>query len=285
MKKCITILSRGDLKTLKELKQALDSLYEKYINQFPCDMVIFHEDDFPDSFKEQATKKYKNIFFKLVEFKPPKHLTQENLNFKDPTPFLGMSYRTMCYFYAMKFYEYLEEYDWYWRLDVDSIILNKIGFDVFDYLENNNKVYGYVAQIPEHPPVIKGFGKFTTNYLKKYNVKGKFTDYLLDEKGEYNCKMIYNNFEICKLSNYKNPEAKRFLEEINKTGAIYEYRWGDAPIRTMMLSLITDRSQIHRFSNIDYHHQEYIQKDGIIDCKYVPEDWIKNNDFIALPVN
>ena len=28
------------------------------------------------------------------------------------------------------------------------------------------------------------------------NVEGKFLDYLVDEKGNYNYKMIYNNFEI-----------------------------------------------------------------------------------------
>jgi hypothetical protein len=282
MKKCITILSRGDLKTLKELKQALDSLYEKYVNEFPCDVVIFHENDFPQAFKEQASKRYKNIFFKLIEFKAPDHLTGENLRFKDPTPFLGMSYRTMCRFYAMKFYEYLEGYDWYWRLDVDSIILSKINYDVFEYLDQNKKLYGYLAQIPEHPPVINGFGKFVRDYCNKYKVKDRFLDYLVDKDGNYNYKMIYNNFEICNLSLFKNKEAIRFLEEIDKSGAIYEHRWGDAPIRTIMLSLVVDRGQIHRFEDIDYHHQEYIQKNSVIDCKYVPNEWIENNDFIAL---
>ena len=282
MKNCIVMLSRGDIKTLKELKEALDNLHAKYIDKFPCDVVIFHESDFPESFKEHAKKKYKDIKFKQIELKAPGHLTADNLKFKDPTAFLGMSYRNMCRFYAMEFYNHLQEYKWYWRLDVDSIILNDIDYDLFKYLEKNNKQYGYVAQIPEHPPVIKSFGKFIESYRKKFNVEGRFTDYLLDDKKEYNCKMIYNNFEICKVDLFNNAEGKRFLNEIDKTGNIYEYRWGDAPIRTVMLSLILDRSQIHRFDKVGYHHQEYIQRDGIIDCKYVPTEWIKNNDFIAL---
>ncbi len=281
MNNCITILSRGDIKTLKELKIGLDSLYSKYVNRFPCDVIIFHEDDFPEVFKQQASQRYKNIKFIKVSLTTPSNLTKENLNFKDSTPFLGMSYRNMCRFYMMEFYKYLEGYDWYWRLDVDSILLTEINFDVFNFLEQNNKVYGYVAEIPEHPPVIQHFSAFIKKYQKQYNNQGKFTSYLLDKNGNYNYRMIYNNFEICKLSIYKKDEIQKFLKLIDKTGCIYEYRWGDAPIRTVMLSLFFERNQIYRFQNIDYHHQEFIQRDGIIDCKYIPYDWIKNEDFIA----
>jgi hypothetical protein len=48
-----------------------------------------------------------------------------------------------------------------------------------------------------------------------------------------------------------------------------------------MLALFTDRQQIHRFQNIDYTHQEFTQKDGVLDCKYVPFEWIKEDSFIA----
>lgn len=281
MKNCITILSRGDIQTLKELKGSLDSLYEKYVNDFPCDVVIFHEEGFSEQFKKLANERYSNIKFKEIKLTAPENLTKENLNFKDPTPFLGLSYRNMCRFFAMEFYKQLAEYDWYWRLDVDSVLLNKIEFDVFKYLEENNKVYGYVAELPEHPPVIQGFGDFIKHYQKEFNTPGKFTDYFFDSKGNYNFRMIYNNFEICKLNIFNDTKVKQFLSEIDKTGKIYEYRWGDAPIRTLMLSLFVDRNQIHRFQNIGYLHQEFTQQDGVLDCKYIPFDWIKNEDFIS----
>lgn len=280
MKKCIVILSKSDLRTLKELKESLDRLYNNYVNDFPCDVIIFHESEFPIAFKTKASEKYANIKFKEIDFRAPDFLTSENLNFKDPTSnILGLSYRSMCRFYALKFYKYLTDYDWYWRLDVDSILPSKIEFDVFDYLEDNNKVYGFVAQLPEHPPVVEGLGKFIRSYCKGKNTK--FLDYLVDERGNYNYKMIYNNFEICKLDLFRNPDVERFLSVLDKTGAIYEYRWGDAPIRTLMLSMFVDRDKLHRFDNIDYSHQEFSQKDGMIDCKYIPIEWIKDNDFIA----
>lgn len=281
MKKCVVILTRSDLKTLKELKDCLDRLHKNYVNHFSCDVVIFHEHDFPEMFKTQASKRYPTIKFKEIEFRSPEFLTAENLKFKDPTAnILGLSYRNMCRFYALKFQDYLEEYDWYWRLDVDSILPTKIDFDVFDYLEKNNKVYGFIAQLPEHPPVVEGLGKFVRKYADSKNIKYKFLDYLVDEKGNYNYKMVYNNFEICKLSLFKNEEVKTFLSVLDKTGAIYEYRWGDAPIRTLMLSMFVDRNQIHRFKDVDYIHQEFRQIGGITDCKYIPGEWSKE-DYIA----
>jgi hypothetical protein len=280
MKNCITILSRSDLGTLTQLKHTLDSLHEKYINAFPCDVVIFVESDFPKAFIEKAKTTYKSIIFKEIEFKAPDFLTSENLNFKDPTG-LPLSYRNMCRFYTVEFFKHLSDYDFYLRLDVDSNILSKINFDVFKYLKDNNKRYGYIAEILEHPPVVKHLAKYITLYKDKFNVEDKFLPFLLDKDGEYNYHQIYNNFEICDLSLFKEEQVQKFINNIDRSGYIYEYRWGDAPIRTFMLSLFVDRGQIHRFTNIDYSHQGFKQENGIIECEYIPEEWIKEKKFIG----
>lgn len=280
MKNCIVILSRSDIGTLKQLKNSLDSLYSKYVNKFPCDVVIFIEEDFPKAFIEQAQKFYKNIVFKQIAFKTPDFLTAENLRFKDPTN-LPLSYRNMCRFYTVEFYKHLSEYGFYLRLDVDSNILSEINFDVFEYLKTNNKRYGYIAEITEHPPVVKHLAKYITLYKNKNKIDDKFLSYLLDEKGEYNYHQIYNNFEICDLSLFKEEQIQKFINNIDKSGYIYEYRWGDAPIRTFMLSLFVDRDQIHRFKDIDYSHQGFKQIKGEIESEYVPSEWIEKNIFIA----
>jgi len=280
MKNCIVILSRGDVRTLSELKNNLTSLYANYVNKFPCDVVIFHESDMPRKFIELASKKFANLKFKEISLQPPFFLTEENLKFKDPTS-LPTSYRSMCRFYAIDFVNYLQEYDYYMRLDVDSCLPSKINFDIFKYLADNNYDYGYIAEIIEHPPVVKGLAKYMQLYRDKFKIKDLFLNYLLDDKKEYNYRMIYNNFEVGKLSIYKNHDIQKFLERLDKSGYIYEYRWGDAPIRTFMLSLFIDRKRVHRFTNIDYIHQAFTQRDGQINCEYTKQEWIQNNNFIG----
>ena len=280
MKNCIVILSRGDIRTLTELKNSLTNLYKNYVEKFPCDVVIFHESDMPKKFIDLASVKFNNLKFKEVSLQPPLFLTEENLKFKDPTN-LPTSYRSMCRFYAVDFFNYLSDYDYYMRLDVDSYLPSSIDFDIFKYLNDKKLKYGYVAEIIEHPPVVKGLAKYIQKYKEKFNIKDKFVDYLLDDKKEYNYRMIYNNFEVGSLDVYKEPGIKKFLEMLDKSGYIYEYRWGDAPIRTFMLSLFVDRNKIHRFTDIDYTHQAFTQKSGQIVCEYTKPEWIAQNDFIG----
>lgn len=280
-KNCITLLTKSDINSLKELKLSLDSLYKKYVNKFPCDVVIFHENGFPDAFKELAKNKFNNLKFKEITLDTPSSLTKDNLIFKDGLTFLGTGYRGMCRFNIINFFKHLKEYEYYWRLDTDSHILDEIKFDVFKRLKDNNKTYGYIAELPEHPPTIQLINPFLKNYMEKYNVKGKFIDYLLDKFGNYNYRMIYNNFEICRVDFHTTKENLNFIQEVDNTGYIYEYRWGDAPIRTLSLSLHLDRDKIYRFKDIDYQHQGFTIKKGKIDCEYIPKEWIEKNDFIA----
>lgn len=281
MKNCIVILSRSDFRTIIELKTNLDSLYANYVNKFPCDVLIFHEEDFPSAFKDYLTSfEYNGLQFIEVELKRPDFLSKSSLNFKDKTQF-GLSYRNMCRFFFKEFYKYLRGYDWFFRLDTDSKLLDDINFDLFEYLETNNKVYGYVAELREHAGVISRIDEFLQKFMEKYSLKGKFLDYLKDHNGLYNGRMIYNNFEIAKLEIFENDGVKSFMDEVDKTGYIYEYRWGDAPLRTIMLSLFFNRDQIYMFDNVGYHHQEFRVSKGIIDCKQISPVWVRNNDFIG----
>lgn len=280
-KNCIFFLSKSDIDSLTELKKSLDSIYSKYVNQFPCDVVIFHEKSFPIIFKEKAKEKFKNLFFKEIDITAPSTLTKDNLNFKEGLSFLGIGYRGMCRFNLVEFFKHLKEYEYYWRLDLDSVILSKINYDVFQYLKKNKKTYGYIGELPEHPPTIQLINPFIKNYIEKYSVKDKFLPYLLDKFGNYNFRMIYNNFEICRVDFHTTIENTNFINEVDKTGYIYEYRWGDAPLRTLSLALHLDRDKIHRFKDIDYQHQGFKMEKGVIECEYIPKEWIEKNDFIA----
>jgi alpha 1,2-mannosyltransferase len=280
-KNCIIFLTKSDLNSLKELKNSLVDIYRNYVDEFPCDVIVFHEEGFSEEFIKQASKKFKNLKFIKIELKQPDFLTQQNLSFKDGLTFLGIGYRNMCRFNLCEFYKHLKDYEYYWRLDVDSHILSKINYDLFKYLKDNNKVYGYVAELPEHPPAIQLISPFIKNYVEKYNLKGKFLDYFLDKFGNYNYRMIYNNFEICKVNFHFTEENTRFINEVDKTGYIYEYRWGDAPIRTLSLALHVDRNKLHRFKDIDYQHQGFKIVNGVIECEYIPKEWIEKDDFIT----
>jgi hypothetical protein len=94
--------------------------------------------------------------------------------------------------------------------------------------------------------------------------------------------MIYNNFEVVNLKIFTEESIKNYLSELKRSGRIYEYRWGDAPLRTFMVSLFLEQNQIIRFDNIDYEHKPFIQKSGKITSPITYKSMILQNNWIGI---
>lgn len=49
---------------------------------------------------------------------------------------------------------------------------------------------------------------------------------------------------------------RQFLDHIDRAKGIYKYRWGDAPIHSLALSVFCPVEQLHHFSDISYVHKQ-----------------------------
>jgi hypothetical protein len=56
---------------------------------------------------------------------------------------------------------------------------------------------------------------------------------------------------------WSDPVASSYLDYIDKLGGIYYRRWGDAPIRTVAVSLTVPEGKLHYFSDIGYEHRPF----------------------------
>lgn len=67
----------------------------------------------------------------------------------------------------------------------------------------------------------------------------------------------YNNFEVVLLSYFLTPTIRHWSNAVLRSGGIYRYRWGDAPLRYITLAIFANESQvIHRTDyNISYNHR------------------------------
>ena len=72
--------------------------------------------------------------------------------------------------------------------------------------------------------------------------------------------IAYNNFEISHISIWKHSKWIEFINSIGSTGGIYTKRWGDAPIHTLGISLILNKSEVHRFIDIGYRHDPFVNQ-------------------------
>jgi len=269
MKDCVVYLAGNSEDNIKDFYKSLSLLYENYLKTFPCDVVVFHEKEFISQLPDLINT-FLNISFKFfeIQFNLPKYPPNimENIPeyFPHPThgngpiawghPGFSLGYRHMCNFFSGELYQQvgLNDYDYYMRLDTDSYILKKVSYNVFDMMRHHNAIYGFIGAAVQidNPKVVEGLW----DACKEFSDVSQYVQDKLKISQIPSGKMYYNNFEIGKLSWFKDIPYTSFFEHIKKLGGIYTKRWGDAPIRYFGINLLSNGSNLINITDIAYQH-------------------------------
>ncbi|CAF0839990.1 unnamed protein product [Didymodactylos carnosus] len=158
--------------------------------------------------------------------------------------------------------------------------MTNISYDLFEYMRINKFKYGFLLVDEDDDYYVSNLWKIFTDYLKLYclspseNIRRAQTNLF----GQYNMDIMYNNFAVIKTDLWQQPQILNFLTYIDRLGGIYKYRWGDAPIHTLIISQFLKRNEIVRFRDIGYFHKrEYV-------CPYTtklvcnPKDYFLHKD-------
>lgn len=122
------------------------------------------------------------------------------------------SYHNMCRFYLSQFYKIpeLQKYKYYWRVEPKVNFFTDINYDVFKYMEDTQKIYGFTINLYDNEETVKTLWPETIKYLnqgdnyKYINPKGSF-QWLLEDlqnpkktkfAGGYSTCHFWSNFEI-----------------------------------------------------------------------------------------
>ena len=233
----------------------LKSLQDNFLSNFLYPVIIFHENieqHFRRNYPENLSKSL-DIYFQIVSFVIPPFINESSILFNPACPPKRISYRHMCRFQSKLIYEepILMGLDYYWRLDDDSQILAPISYDVFAFMQQREFLYGYVIEHFDTKQCIPCLWPAAKIYVSENNINATyFHNWSVG-------RMIYNNFEIASFSIWRNEKFKHFINYIDRVGGIYYYRWGDAPIKSIALSILVNRSSVYRFEDISYRHQNY----------------------------
>ena len=256
-KAAIIYLVGPELQDRIDLKLSLASLDKSFKNQFHYPVILFHE-NLDEAMVEEIQKSASSkLQFEKIVFQIPDFLQKEEI----PEKYNGFTigYRHMCRFFAGIAVKHpvLKEYDWYWRLDTDSFLLGEISYDVFSFMEQHGKEYGYMIITKENPEVMRGFWELTKTYIAEHNIKSTFLDKFL-VNGDWDRTYYNPNFEIIKLDFWRSPAYRDYFNFIDHSGGIYKYRWGDAIIHSLAIAMFLLESKLHLFDDIAYRHQAFI---------------------------
>ncbi|KAH8703557.1 glycolipid 2-alpha-mannosyltransferase-domain-containing protein [Talaromyces proteolyticus] len=209
----------------------------------------------------------------------------------------SLSYHQMCRWNSGFFYRHpiLDNYKYYWRVEPDVKYFCDINYDLFQFMADHNKVYGFTINIFDDPasvetlwPQSMAFLEEHPDYLSADNSMTWLTDNTLRPENTlaangYSTCHFWSNFEIADLDFWRSEKYQQYFDHLDKAGGFFYERWGDAPVHSVALGLFADNSQIHWFRDVGYEHPPYINCPSSPNCQncqpnIFTHDWVLQED-------
>lgn len=318
MSKCgIFILTQNNQERKIYLKTSLYFLFRNFNKKYNYDVNILHEGDYDNHSQDEIRKSIRSSHRHLIkfieidkaDFSIPTHIDMNKLEKiveLQPVPYWrNIKYRLMCQFWVKHFIKYTEGYDYVIRLDDDSIVEEPLTENIFSIMEKNNLVYlsnivhidcgicNYGMKelfeeiLPEHKDTLNN-GMFIPAKLEVGNdnfERFKKVYSIINEK-EYTKNyfdtnmplMYYNNFFATSTAFWKQDYVKNIIDKIDKQGGIFYYRYGDAPIQTLIVTLLAK----DKISRVVFKYSKRLQREAFIDNEnnihsYMPNTYDKSS--------
>lgn len=313
----IFILTQNTAERKVYLKTCLYFLFRNFNKKHNYPIIILHEGDYNENSQKEIIQSVREDHRHLIkfreldkeDFKVPKHLDQakiKSLIALQPVPYWrNLKYRLMCYFWVKHFFKYAEDYDYVMRLDDDSIIEEPIKDDLFQlaisrdlvYLSNIIHIdcglcnYGmkelFQKLMPEAKDTINNglFVSATLSAGSTYFDRFKTLQSILEGKECTQTEfvthmplMYYNNFFITSTKFWKRSDVQALINKIDEHGGIFYYRYGDAPIHTIIVTLL----EPNKISRAQFKYSKRLQREVFIDDdggmhSYMPKSYDKSS--------
>ena len=232
------------------VRECLPRLQEYFLRCYHYPVRIFHEgiapvemQDIRSSVRGASSVHFENVapLWKTLPHNLSEATLQTWMQEGSQRKFQGRGYRLMCRFWAGIVWTLpsLDRYEYYWRLDTDSILTRPVSIDPFQFLVSSRCQYGYNRLKGENPYVLTGLWDAYQKWEQSFNLtpsaRKAVREIALDGDGQYWGPMYYNNFELGSFSMKRDVVYQSFFRFVDQNApfGIFRYRWGDAPLHTL----------------------------------------------------
>ncbi|KIW21813.1 uncharacterized protein PV07_12761, partial [Cladophialophora immunda] len=141
-----------------------------------------------------------------------------------------------------------------------------VDYDVFRYLQDNNKTYGFGIMLYDSPESLPSLWPETLKFLAdrpEYLHENNAVSWLVDDQHRpehhlrangYSTCHFWSNAEIADLAFWRSQPYEEYFTYLDRTGGFFYERWGDAPVHSIGLGLFEDARKIHWFKDIGYSY-------------------------------
>ena len=170
-----------------------------------------------------------------------------------------VSYHQMCRWNSGMFYKHpaLQDIRYYWRVEPKVHFFCDIDYDIFRWMSDHNKTYGFTINLYDAPQTIPTLWPETAKFMAahpEYLHENNAKEWVVDSKRrpEHNIKAhgystchFWSNFEIGDMDFWRSKPYEDYFEHLDRAGGFFYERWGDAPVHSIALGLFEDKSKIH----------------------------------------
>lgn len=172
------------------------------------------------------------------------------------------SYHQMCRWNSGLFAEHpaLANIQYYWRVEPKVRFFCDVDYDVFRWMQDHNKTYGFNINIYDSAESVATLWPETLKFLQDHPayVDGNSAREWLEDgthrpdnkrkANGYSTCHFWSNFEVGDLSFWRSKKYRDYFEHLDRSGGFFYERWGDAPVHSVALGLFEDKSRIHWYA-------------------------------------
>ncbi|KAI7866522.1 nucleotide-diphospho-sugar transferase [Spinellus fusiger] len=305
VKACFVVLVRNS-----ELNRVLSSINQvewRFNRKFSYPYVFLNDDEFTPEFIEATSAVTNSIthYGKVGEsmWGYPSFINQtlaaesrkkmETLH----VPYAqSESYRHMCRFQSGFFFRHalLDAYDYYWRIEPDVDYYCDIDYDVFKFMRDNGKKYGFNIAFREFMATVPSLWNTIQKFKEEYpevveNLPAKkdsLWKFVTSDNGKtYNSCHFWSNFEIGSLALWRSNDYLKLFNYLDQSGGFFYERWGDAPVHSIAATMLLRKDEFHFFNDIGYRHSAYThcptEPEYRDKCSCVPEVNFDYNPYLS----
>ena len=174
-----------------------------------------------------------------------------------------VSYHQMCRWNSGMFYKHpaLKDVRYYWRVEPKVHFFCDIDYDIFRWMHDHNKTYGFTINLYDAPHSIPTLWPETEKFMAahpEYEHANNAREWVTDSKRrpDHNIKAngystchFWSNFEIADMEFWRSKPYEDYFEHLDRAGGFFYERWGDAPVHSIALGLMEDKSKIHWYAS------------------------------------